>query len=222
MDFYAPEPTDLANVSSLNSAFLGLLRDSASGKSLRQQLPRDLHPVVAGLSDPEVERLASAPFLLMSFREHDLAFWRLLDNDSHIHDLFLVERTMDELERLIMASLGFLWQLAHRNPYSARLVTGAPIEWCERIAGATLMKLLHVAAGRQDMLEPRFAGQRNIWDKLLGPGTDSDADARTAAQMTALQVLLTAEAATPYNQPRAAACARSTPKRRLDAEPRRD
>jgi hypothetical protein len=222
MDYYAPETTDLANVSSLNSAFIGLLRDSASGKSLRQQLPRDLHPVVAGLSDLEVERLASTPFLLMSFREHDLAFWRLLDNESHIHDLFLIERATDELERLIMASLGFLWQLAQRNPFAARLVTGAPIEWCERIAGATLMKLLHAAARRQDMLELRFAGQRHVWDKLLGPGVNRDADARTAAQMTALQVLLTAEAATPYHQPRAAACARSTPNRRRDAERHRD
>lgn len=222
MDFYAPEPTDLANVGSLNSAFLGLLRDSVSGKSLRQQLPRDLHPVVAGLSDPEVERLASTPFLLMSFREHDLAFWRLLDNASHIHDLFLIERATDELERLIMASLGFLWQLAHRNPFAARLVTGAPIEWVERIAEATLIELLHVAARRQDMLELRFARQRHVWDKLLGPGIDPDDDSRTAAQMTALQVLLTAEAATPYHQPRAAACARSTPKRRLGPESRRD
>lgn len=221
MDFFAPESTDLANVNSLNSAFLGLLRDSASGKSLRQQLPRDLHPVVSRLTDPQVERLASAPLLLMSFREHDKAFWQLLDKESHIQDLFLVERATDELERLIMASLGFLWQLAYRNPFAARLVTGAPIEWCERIAESTLMKLLHVAARRQDMLELRFAGQRHVWDKLLGPGLGADADARSAAQMTALQVMLTAETASSYHRSRAAACASTTPERRLDAGPRR-
>ena len=119
-----------------------------------------------------------------------------------------------------MASLGFLWQLARRNPFAARLVSGAPLEWCERIAESTLMQLLQAAASRQDMLELRFSGQRHVWDKLLSAGLGSDAGARVAAQMTALQVLLTAETATPYHRLRAAACAKSTPVRQLDDKPR--
>ncbi len=97
-----------------------------------------------------------------------------------------------------------------------RLVTGAPIDWCERFAETTLMKLVHVAAGRQDMLELRFAGQWQVWDKLLGPGLGPDAGARKAAQMTALQVLLTTDTATPYHRSRTAACARPTPVPRRD------
>ena len=92
MEFLAPESTDLANVRSLNSAFLSLLRDSSAGKSLRQQLPRDLRPAVSGMSDPQLRRLTESPFLLMSFREHDEAYWRLLDKETHIQDLFLNER----------------------------------------------------------------------------------------------------------------------------------
>lgn len=220
MELLAPESTDLANVRSLNSAFLSLLRRSATGKSLRHQLPRDLRSLVSGMSDPQLRRLSEAPFLLVSFREHDQSFWQLLDNESRIQDLFLIEHSTDDRERLIMAGLGFLWQLARSNPFAARLVSGAPLEWCERIAESTLMRLLQAAASRQDVLELRFAGQRQVWDKLLSAGVGSDAGARVAAQMTALQVLLTAETATPYHRLRAAACAKSIPARRLDARPR--
>lgn len=221
MDFFAPQRTDLANVHSLNRVFLGLLRDSVSGRPLRQWLPRDLRPVVAGMSDLQQQRLASAPFLLMSLREHDKAFWSGLDAELHNHDLFRAERSTDDQERLIMASLGFLWQLAQRNPFAVRLVTGAPIDWCDRIAESTLIQLVQAAARRPDLLELRFSAQRQVWDKLLGAGLGSNSSARAAAHMTALQVLLTADGARPCERIRAAACARSTPERRLDGQLRR-
>ena len=213
MDFHPPQPADLANVRSLNGAFLGLVRDSASGKTLRQQLPRDLDRIIAGLSDPQLQRLSESPFLLMSFREHDKSFWNLLDQDTHIRDLFLVEQATDDKERLVMAGLGFLWQLANGNPFAARLVSGAPIDWCDRIAESTLFHLLQAAAGRSDMLGIRFAGDRTAWDKLLSAGIDSRRSVRAAAQMAVMQSMLTADGPASWRGLRAAARTRPLPTR---------
>ena len=102
MDFHPPAAEDLANVRSLNSAFLRIVRDSISGKKLQQSLPEDLRGIVASLNDVQLERLSESPFLLLSFREHDSTFWNVLDEDNLMRDLFVIERAADEKERLIM------------------------------------------------------------------------------------------------------------------------
>ncbi|NIV17616.1 MAG: hypothetical protein GWN47_04225 [Woeseiaceae bacterium] len=219
MDFHPPAAEDLANVRSLNSAFLRIVRDSISGKKLQQSLPEDLRGIVASLNDVQLERLSESPFLLLSFREHDSTFWNVLDEDNLMRDLFVIERAADEKERLIMAGLGFLWQLAKRNAYAARLVTGAPLAWCERIADTTLIRLLQAVANRDEMPGLRFAGQRKYWEKLLGAGLDSAPAVRAAAQMTVLQTMLTAETGLAYRSHRAAACPRPVSVRRRHGLP---
>lgn len=219
MDFHPPQTEDLENVRSLNNAFLRLVRDSVSGKRLRQALPGELGRTLASLKDPQLEKLSESPFLLLSFREHDETYWDILDQDTCIRDLFLVARAPDDRERLITAGLGFLWQLAKRNPYAARVVSGAPLAWCERIADTTLIHLLQVAANRDEILGLRFTGQQRIWDKLLGAGLDSAPDVRAAARMTVLQSMLTAGTGNSYRNQRAAACAQPATGRRRHGRP---
>jgi hypothetical protein len=221
MDYSAPEPADFTNVRSLNIAFLSILRSSVAGAKLRQQLPADLRPAVVDLTDLQLRRLADVPFMLMSLREHDARIWRQLTSVEPTLDLLRQEPAGDELDRLLIAGIGFLWQLVRRNPYAARLVSGASPDWCERLAEATLLHLVRNAANHRDLLLPRFAGERNIWKKLLGGGISAESDVRAAAQLSALQFMLTAEPASQYQRVRAAACAAPIPVLRIAEKPGR-
>ena len=85
------------------------------------------------------EKLAGAPFLLFSFREHDDGLWGRLLADGAQRDLFTGRlRGTDERYVLQSAGLAFLWELSRRNPYAARIVGGAPLDWCRRIASESV------------------------------------------------------------------------------------
>jgi len=71
MDYSGPEPADFANVTSLNHAFLMLLRKPAGGQSLRQKMTARLRPIARDLTDLQLGRLSATPFMLMSLRERD-------------------------------------------------------------------------------------------------------------------------------------------------------
>lgn len=211
MEYLGPESADFANVRSLNSAFLKLLRNPAAGRSLRRPLPRHLRVRARALGDADLERLCEAPFLLLSFRELDNDFWRRLASESRVRDLFHADGIAGDEARLAGAGLGFLWELSRRNPFAARLVSGASIEWCERIAGLTLLQLVQSAVGRRDLLVPRFAGRADIWDKLLCAGLDADVRVRVAAHTTALHAMLTTQLVARPRRVRAAACKAASP-----------
>jgi hypothetical protein len=219
MDFSGPEPADFANVGSLNVAFLSILRDSMTGAELRQFLPADSQPAVIALNDLQLTQLADVPFLLMSLRENETVIWRQLTSVEPTGDLLQHEPVGDALDRLLAAGLGFLWQLARRNPYAARLVSGATLDWCERLAEATLFHLLQNAAVQRDLLIPRFAGQKDIWNKLLGAGVSPEPDVRNAAQLSALQFMLTTGQTSQYQNVRAAACSAPVPVFRIAEKP---
>jgi len=51
--------------------------------------------------------------------------------------------------------LSFIWSLARRNPYAARIVTGAPSRWCEKIMSVTMMRVLECTSNR-NLIEPRL------------------------------------------------------------------
>ena len=88
MDFSGPERTDFANVQALNRAFLLKLRSPAAGRRLRGRIPEALRDAIEGLTDRQVDRLSASPFLLLSLREHNAEFWRGLEADSPVMDLF--------------------------------------------------------------------------------------------------------------------------------------
>ena len=123
MDYSAPVAADYRNVKSLNRAFLSLLRSSAAGASWRDRLAPTVREQIRAMTDLQLERLAACPFLLLSFRETDDAYWHALVKHDPSGDL-LWESLPTALERVMASGLAFLWQLAKRSPYAVRLVTG--------------------------------------------------------------------------------------------------
>lgn len=222
MEFQGPEPADLANVNALNRAFLDWLRVTGPAESLQSGLPPDIHVALAGLDRRQLERLARVPFLLMSLREYDDTRWRSLFADRRSMDLLRALQPADEeAARLIAAGLGFLWQLAKRNPYAARLVSGANLNWCEQLADCTLMELYTRVAEENSLLEPRMTDSPELWNKLLTAGVSARRDVRIAARVSALQTVLTRGPATAYRQLATAACAMPAASMRVTERPRR-
>ena len=211
MDFNGPEPADLAEVRSLNIAFLEYLRAAPDGHLL-QQLPTSLRPAVVALTDRQVQRLAAVPFLLLTMRESDHAYWARLFGDRPMGDLFACAPVVvDELGRITSATLGFVWQLSRRNPYATRLVCGGSLDWCEQLAACTLLRLLQRAVDHQDLIGVRYAGSIEFWHRLLGAGLSSEVGVRRAAHLCALQTVLTSRELTSGSRLRAAACHSAVP-----------
>jgi hypothetical protein len=142
MEYEGLTRDDLANVEALNRAWLRCrcASDTTAGK---------LTPTLR-------DRMATAPFLLFSFREQDDDLWSRLLEKSPQQDL-LEERRQpgDELRAVQVPGLSFIWALARRNPYAARFVSVAPSRWCEKIMSVTLMRVLDRTSSRY-LLEPRL------------------------------------------------------------------
>lgn len=206
MDYSGPEMADFANVTSLNKAFLSYLRQHAGGLSLRQNMTSRVRLIIRDLSDLQLKRLSTTPFMLMSLRERDDHYWQNLFGGDANRDLFAGTSNEPQTEQLVTAGIAFLWQLARRNPYSARLLSGATIQWCEELADRTLLRLLQQTCGRKDLMQPRFADNDEFWAKLLGPGLSSEAPVRNAAHLAALQSMLTEDPVAQYRPVKAAAC----------------
>jgi hypothetical protein len=190
---------DLANIHALNRSFLKAIAGSAA----------EAFGVIASrrLTDPQLLRLAGVPFLLFSFREHDNDYWQRVLADSPQLDLINSGNPPDEnIAQLQVAGLGFLWQLVRRNPYAARIVSGASVSWCEQIAGLTLVSLLQSAAARGDLLRMRFPDEEAVWRRLLEDGISPQRQARLASHYSALQALLTRAPELRYSSVSAAAC----------------
>ena len=132
----------LANVEALNREWLRCWRESdASAGNLTARLR---------------ERAATAPFLLFSLREQDDVLWnRLLEKPRQPDLLDEPLRSNDELHALQSNALAFVWALAWRNPYAARIISGAPSGWCEKITSVTLMRVLERTSGRR-LIRPRL------------------------------------------------------------------
>jgi hypothetical protein len=205
MPYEGPDSADLSNVEALNAAYLDWLR--GHGGRTAPGVPAALRERIADLDGRRCRHLARAPFLLMSFREHDEPCWRSLFEDRHSADLLARLDAADEVAgRLVAAGLAFLWQLARRNGYAARLVTGAGLAWCERLAESTLVDVLDRAAGQHGLLVPRLGDNERLWSKLLAGGVSPRRDVRIAARVSALQIVLTSSPAAAYGRLPAAAC----------------
>lgn len=185
MPFRGPEAADLANVRALNRTFIDLIRAERAhcgGQGER----------VAALDRRRAERLAECPFLLYSLSEHDTLRWqRGFDTVAQQDLVDVLARPGDELVRLGLVSLGFLWQFARRRPYAARVVSGAPLVWCEMLAESTLVGASQFVADEPGLVGLRLAEDSDFWRKLLVAGTNCDQQVRRAAQLSALHTLLT-------------------------------
>jgi hypothetical protein len=168
----------LANVEALNRGWLRCWGESAAS-------PADL---TARLRD----RAATAPFLLFSFREQDDDLWkRLLEKPRQPDLLDESLESNDAMHAVQITGLAFIWSLAWRNPYAARIISGAPSSWCERITSVTLMRVLQCTSGR-NLIRPRLETT-----SMMHKGF---------AQMGAFQSMLTNGQPTSNVRMKAAAC----------------
>lgn len=207
MEYQGPEPADLANVCALNIAYLDWLRARGSTTAAEVPMTPEISAALAGMSRAQLERLSRVPFLLMSFREYDESQWRTMFAERPVADLFqALQEPDEEATRLISAGLGFLWQLSKRNPYAARLVSGASLNWCEQLAACTLVELFSRAVAGYPLLEPRMFDNPDLWQKLLSACVSARKDVRMAARVSALQTLLTRTSVSSYGHLAAAAC----------------
>lgn len=195
-EFPGPSADDYANVKALNTAFI---------------------KATSELKGPQRGRLAAAPFLLFSLRETDVEWWAGVLVDQRQGDLMAAaELDSPELRRIQTAAMSFLWQLGRRNPYAVRIISGAPISWCDTITNLPLLTLLSRIGGRGDLMISRLDDPVTIGARLRGSGTSSRRQVRRSSQLTALQTLLTQAGFDNYTRLPAAACSLSGPLRVLD------
>lgn len=208
MHYHGPDQADLNNVFVLNTAFIAWQRTRPRGTVHDSGMSPEIGERIAALDREQCERLARTPFLLMSLAENDEVRWQSLFTEQRTRDLLQCVQIRDEAaSRLTAAGLGFLWQLAQRNPYGARLVSGASLAWCEQLAACTLMDLFTRTLEDPTLLAPRMADRAGLWDKLLTAGVSNRRHLRLAARVAALQTVLTNAPAHPERKLAAAACA---------------
>ena len=192
MQYQGLTQDDLANVRALNRRWL--------------RLPQGDAGCGAPLAEKQLERLAATPFLLFSFKEQDDPLWQALLRGDGQQDLLHRETTASaELLALQAAGLAFLWELVRRNPYVARVVSGAPLSWCEQLASLTLVRVLESTA-RCTVIESRFDDESSLYRRLLQRGGSARQKTRVFAQIGALQAMLTSATLVPYRRFPAAAC----------------
>lgn len=213
MDFRPPEATDFANVEALNDAFLDAICRRRLGDVAG--LGAVLETEIADLGAGARRRLCRCPFLLFSLAEHDSSRWQPLFDGGVAPDLLSesAQPTADEA-RVVTAAIGFLWQLARRRPYAARVVSGASLDWCSCLGQCTLFDCLQFATTDPGLLSVRLHDHPSFWRRLLGPGTSANDKLRRAAHLSALQMLLTRQPEQQQALP-AAACALPAPALRV-------
>ena len=180
--YQAPGADDFANVFALNVSYL-----QATG----------------GLTGVRREQLAAIPFLLFSMRQNDDDWWRAAMNEQPQLNPDQLQQSR-ELREVQTAAISFLWQLVRRDPYVARMISGASMQWCELLAELPLVTLLNRTAWRSDLLGSRFdiATASIGWQRCV----HSNSRVRRCAQIAELQALLFATADDNYQRMAAAAC----------------
>ena len=207
MDYKCPTHDDLANIRVLNRYFLVAVAETDCEKFGELARRR--------LTEPQLTCLAAAPFLLFSLREQDDEYWQhLLADDPQFDFVDSVVAPGAKIRHLQSAGLGFLWHLSRRSPYVSRIVSGAPLDWCERLATCTLARLLDCAATRADLLRVRFANEDSVWRRLLSDGIDPGSGLQRTSHQCALQAMLTRNQRTQIETISAAACSMPDPVRR--------
>lgn len=169
-DYPGPNPDDYANVTALNTVFIRVTLD---------------------LKGPQCGRLAAAPFLLFSLREHEPVWWNDVLTEGRQADLMdIAELSSPELRSLQLAALSFLWHLGRRNPYAVRIISGGTISWCEKITNLPLITLLERAGNRGDLMQSRLNDVPGVSSRLLYEGTSAEPRVCRASHLAALQMLL--------------------------------
>jgi hypothetical protein len=214
MQFSGPDKVDLADLNEINLGFLELLGTESGGTMIPSDVPQPIAGRLRSLSVEERRRLARSPFLLCSCHEDDIEYWRNILQPGASGDLFTpgAEQAAGVL-RLTSGVISFTWQLARKNAFVARLLTGASSAWCEEIAMHPLLRLIDGGSRRGDAIQLRLAHEDRFWERLLLNALSNDPLIRRAARAGGLQrmllssgaptrLLLAAKSSTPPRQRR--------------------
>ena len=104
--------------------------------------------------------------------------------------------------------------MARQNPYTLRLICGASLHWCERLADLPLTAVIQRASSRDDILELRAREDHRLWARLTSV-LESDKSVRSAVQLAALQSLLIQPEPSGAPRWKSAACRQSVPALRV-------
>ncbi len=192
MEYRGIQAADLAEVVALNRAVLRLLR-SDDGQDPRAHLSDRLQARIVALTDWQIERLSRVPVLL-GINTADNAFWDHWFDGAPQSPMFEGAPAASAQSvggDVAVATLVFLWQLTRVNPYAARLVSGASVNWCERLADCRLAWLVRRTRAEPGILLPRRATQPAFWEHLLNAGVSTSRSVRDAAHLSAMQTVLT-------------------------------
>jgi len=215
MDFPGPDPADIVHVQTLNQAFIAHI-GSTGGARLRATLPEPLAARLKRLDAAARDRIARTPFLLASIDEVGTDRWDRLLAASGPPDLVdRLDGPPAAEQRLVCALLGFLGDLARRNAYAARVVSGASLGWCERVAELSPIERVDIAAAGSGLLAFRYGRNTRFWQRLLSAGASAEDGIRRAARIWALQAVLTRGESAAAGCLPAAACAMAPPPRRV-------
>lgn len=214
MDFQPPDPADLANVHALNGAFIDCVSNRAVPEALLNSLSPPLLAALQECDAKRLDRLCHKPFLIFSLAEQDTGRWRRLferrtSAPPDLIDALCIEN--NPAACLVSGALGFLWQLARRRPYAARVVSGASLAWCERLSERTLIEVLQFAVAEKDLLRLQMSGEAAFWQRMLVAGTSPEKAIRRAASLCSLQMLLTSCQSDRLQRLPAAACSMPVP-----------
>lgn len=190
MTYRGPQVVDLQEISALNLAFIRLLADTSEACTLLVDVPGSLADRLASLSIKERASVAAVPFLVFSLRERDDDYWEQLCAETVNLDLLADAAAVSAgRARFVSAALAFMWQMSRRNPYTLRLISGASLHWCERLAEQPLMTVIQRASSRDDLLTLRAGEDHRLWSRLTSTA-GIDKRLRAAVQLSALQSLL--------------------------------
>ena len=209
MEFEPLTPAVLANVRALNGRFLDCI---AAGTDPLLAAPPQRITAIRELRPVQRARLAECPFLLFAPDCNNADRWARLFRGTQRELAHARSRDHGSgSQGVLAAAIAFLWQLSQHNLYAARLVSGASLGWCERLAEQALVDVVQAAADEPGLLGLRRARDTRLWNRLLGAGVSMEADIAAAARLAAWQLLMTRGWQERGLSRRAAACAAQAP-----------
>lgn len=191
MQFLGPDPSDFRNVRALNREFTALIRRPRSFDCTAEGRGGGIRDALSSLCARQLDYLAGVPFLLFSLAEDNAELWQRRFGSDGTRDLFAASESADAAAAcFVAAGTGFAWQLARRNPYALRLVSGASMHWCEELASRPLVQVINAACTDGGVLGLRGLNTPGLWEKLLTDGVHDDERVRSAAHASAWHMLL--------------------------------
>jgi hypothetical protein len=166
---------------------------------------------LAALDARQCRSLAGTPFLLFSLGEGGGRLWQR----AFLGKVDLLDRpTQRRWVPFTTAAIAFLWHLSRRDPYCARLFSGASRAWCTQLADCCLVSVTEQALKVGVSPVPRPLASVGSWDMLITAAASERPETAVTARIAALQTVLM-DRRRPSGSLAAAACRVSARARQL-------